>query len=533
MNPDQPGESPVPQASNSRLEGLSLHAWLAVVIGAAVVFFAESIYLLARLGLPFTNEDQALLWAAAKAWQQFDPHQPNFWGQFYGTTLEAIPAGLLNWVGIDFSSAVPLALAGLFVLSWLVLAVVAWRQGRPGVTALAFLLPVLCGPSYVAFGEAYGTQVGRLLAVVVTAIVMLYAPLSRRATFLAVSLAALAALIDTSVVILLVPVAVWVVLDRTTWRSWPLALAGVVPAGIVWFAVNRFNAHRPEYGLHPTQSARLSVDSLIANVRDAKAIFSLFLPSGFPMLAVALGVIVVSVIVLACRDRRTLLTLIALASVVLLGLTSAVAHDGLNEPFFPFGRVFMCLPLALWFVAYAIADAHSRRAESAHGQHQRVVRVALAAAGVVAAIAAIATLPGATTDLAARGESEILVPRVGVDGTVDSCTALAVAARAADADAVVLYGDRSRAYACSVTEEDVTFIAPEYDRRAWLYDRAVGSPGGRFLVTSMPVASPCSVSGLVRCEPDSAIPGTWALDAPEASIVDVMRALGLPVRAYW
>src|SRR5712691_4902361 len=99
-----------------------LRVLLLLVAVAAAIEHARLARLVARTA---TNGDVTLLWYTAREWGAFHPRQPNFYGQTYGSNIEAVPMELLRRLGASPWSATTLVWAGLAVLGWLLLAVAA------------------------------------------------------------------------------------------------------------------------------------------------------------------------------------------------------------------------------------------------------------------------------------------------------------------------------------------------------------------------------------------------------------------------
>ena len=141
--------------------------WLVVALVVTVVAsVAQQLWLLVRWLRFDVSEDQALLWAAARSWGRLQPGQPNFWGQRYGVTFEAIPAEILSWLGVGYPSGLPFVILALNLAGWWVLALAAWLRGRPGWALCAVAVPVLLPTEYSVLSIVFNSALGRLMACV-------------------------------------------------------------------------------------------------------------------------------------------------------------------------------------------------------------------------------------------------------------------------------------------------------------------------------------------------------------------------------
>lgn len=184
-----------------------------------------------------TNDDATLLWYAAQEWGRHRVHQPGFYGQAYGSTLEGLPLDGLWRLGIDPWVGLPIVM-GVFALGgWLLLAGAAWRRAHPTLAVAAVAAPMLLSAYHNFFvtNVLEGTA-PRFLAVAGVA-VLITPRLPLAAQGLALSLLGLGLVMDPSIALLGVPVVLWFFLSepRTRDRVVALAAGAVIPAAwLVW-----------------------------------------------------------------------------------------------------------------------------------------------------------------------------------------------------------------------------------------------------------------------------------------------------------
>src|SRR5215218_7469251 len=93
-------------------------AWLVATLLIAAVALYEKARVVATVGREVANDDDGILWVAARDIADGQLHQPTFYGQAYGTILDALPIAALHAAGVGYWTATPLALAGLTLASW-------------------------------------------------------------------------------------------------------------------------------------------------------------------------------------------------------------------------------------------------------------------------------------------------------------------------------------------------------------------------------------------------------------------------------
>ena len=227
------------------------------------------------------SEDQALLWAAARSWGELQPRQPNFWGQRYGVTFEAVPAEVLASLGIGYPTGLPFVIMAMNLAGWWLLSLAAWRRGRPGWALCAVAVPLLLTTEYAVLSIVFNTALGRLMACV-CAVLVLIKPRVRWALTVACTVGGLAVLFDTASALLVVPALVVGIHGCVTdWRSRDQLLAAartvgfgaVVPLG--WLALTRYwyRVH-PEDDLHPSPNLHPRFDVLTDNITNTSRHFT-------------------------------------------------------------------------------------------------------------------------------------------------------------------------------------------------------------------------------------------------------------------
>jgi hypothetical protein len=508
--------------------------WLVVALVVTMLgSVAQQLRLLVRWLRFDVSEDQALLWAAARSWGQLRPRQPNFWGQSYGVTFEAIPAEFLSWLGVGYPTGLPFVILAMNLAGWWVLALAAWLRGRPGWALCAVAVPVLLPAEYAVLSIVFNTAVGRLMACCCAALILVK-PGARWALSVACTVGGLAVLFDTATAMLVVPaLVVGIGACVTDWRSRAQvsAVARDVTIGLVaplgWFVFTQYwyRAH-PEDALHPAPSFHPRFDVLIDNLTNSSrhlTTYSLEILRSPVVALVAIGCVLA--VAFTRGDARTRIASALFLVLLIAVLTSPRSRDALPTPYYPAARVLMPLPTALWFVAFITFERPLGDAWRAAG---RQVTIALCVLLAITFSLRIVTWSDRVGELRARAEEYPNYPLTTASALVGLCDRVEGAAHAYGTP-YVLFDLRTPAYACASLMDDVTTFYPPYDRRSWVLREVDGAmPVSMLIVGGSPVA--CESVEYMRCVALDAEISIAQLDGHAP--LEAARQLGIVVRPF-
>ncbi len=380
-------------AAEARPLGSRLEAMVAVVLVAVLV--GTRVRMVAVFGGQWTDEDQALLWYAVRDLAGGHLREPYFFGQTYGSWLEALLAVPVAAVGIPIRLALPAASSALGTLPWL--ASRRWRGGDGGPRSS----PSACSRSPWAW-RSRGSPSRRCHAGCCPGSWPGSWPSSAccgwpRAT-VAVAVFGFVLVVSASwnvgAGLVTGPVAVHLVLS-SPWRRdrrWMGALAGGIGAGVaVHVGWQAFYRARPAYDVHGSPAFAFSWDRMVENLGHLARYVPAYAPEaarwwGLPVFAlVGVGGWVV-------WSRRTVAATAAVAVALTMAvavLGTAKANDGHPSIFFPYSRVYLALP---WLVC--VLAALSRRSDGPDSVQLGVRRrptVAWTSAAVALALLALAS----------------------------------------------------------------------------------------------------------------------------------------------
>jgi hypothetical protein len=507
--------------------------------GSALLLVLCRIRLVAVFGGSWTDEDQTLLWFAARDLGTGHLREPYFFGQPYGSWLEALVAVPLRWVGVPFRLALPIAGSMVGTLPWLLFAAVAgWARRAPWLaTAILAAGTLMAVEGSIVTTMPRGLLPGIALGCVAVCLAVTW-PSSAVALAGFGFLLVVSASLNVGAGLVTGPVAVWVVLDAVSERrdGWVRGLGalggGLVAGALVHVAAQHFYAVHPAADLHGTPAFSFSVSRMVENLGHLGRYLTAYAPEAWrSWLAVAVAVVAVTVAVVV-RHRTLAATAAAVTAVALAvgALGTAKANDGVASIFFPFARVYLGLP---WMLCGLALLPTRRERPSSVGVSRSATVVGLALALVVIGLAAVGQvrLHGRAGELVAAADGVPPVAPVSTSHLARSCALRRAMATTHRADVVIDRYDRSATYGCgALLGDEVPTLFPEYERRTWLLQAAAHRRVGRVLVSGLDGCPPAIAS--VSCELLDARERLYLLSGAPRPVTTWARDAGLPVRRF-
>jgi hypothetical protein len=442
---------------------------------------------LLSFGRSHTDQDQTILWYAGRELLRGRVYEPNFFGQRYNTTFEAIPGALLHIAGLSWGTALPAATTLLVTLIWVLFAATAFRLGQPIAALLALAAPLVMRVQYVLLFDApRGVLAGDCAAALAMAIGLAARRYQIR-LFSLVAIGGLAILWEYAAILAVVPVLVYVVCS-----DWPryrrragqtvrlVAIAVLSPLAWYLFTVTWWNAHH-SYLIYPAAASSLHWSVWVNNFDHLSAYVSYFAPALAPVAGVAVFLLaagIVLVMVLAVR-RRSLALLLASCSLLLLILLALTSTSAVLPGLYLAGsRVLLTLPFAAWFLCFAALDT-TKRTRPVHGAPRTN--------HYVIAIVALATISLIVTQINFSSvATRSITPTVGVSianptSLSTYCADLTRVYRSTDAQ-LLATNNVNYAYGCAA-DDGLNTLITAFDRRGWLIQASLRDPIERILVS--------------------------------------------------
>jgi hypothetical protein len=480
-------------------------------VGAGVLaagLLVDQLRAFLSFGRSHTDQDQTILWYAGRELLSGRFYEPNFFGQKYNTTFEAIPGALLHTAGLSWGTALPLATTLLVTLAWVLLAATAYRLGQPLAALLALAAPLLMRVQYVLLFDApRGVLAGDCAAALAMAIGLAARRYQIRLCSL-VAIGGLAILWDYAAALAVIPVLVYVVCRdwpqygrRGAHTVWLVAAAMLPPLTWYLFTITWWNARRFDL-TYPAAASSLHWSVWVHNLEHLSAYVSYFAPALAPVAGVAVFLLasgLVLVMVVAVR-RRSLALLLANCSLLVLLLLALTSTSAIEPGLYLAGsRILLPLPFAAWFLSFAVLDtAKGTRRHGSPRPNQHVIAIV-----VVATISLIVTQINFSS-VATRS----ITPTVGVSVATPTllsalCAGLVSVYRSTDAQ-LLATNNVNEAYGCAA-EDGLNTLIPYFDRRGWLIQANLEEPIQRILVAVPNCSYVDSAAGQCTPEPGNVV----------------------------
>ena len=471
---------------------------VAGVVAAWVAMVAHFVRLHVTATRSLVFEDQAILWDFARDLRRGTFRQLDFPGQFYDSSLEAVPAAGLGALGLSDSDAYSLGMLGVTLLAWSAMGVAVHRRRQPLLAVAVLLVPVAMTIDNSLVSLMWATAIPRVMAVIVAAVVIGSQRPSLRWVVL-VAVGGCAVLLDSSTLLLIVPVGVWLArrdFPDIPWRT--VAVSAVAPVVV---ALGRELHHRanPALDFHPGHEFGFGIKPIRWHLQNPTRSLREYGPELFhiPVLRTAAVVLVlaaVALLIVRQADRAARWSLVAAG---VIGFAYYASHASLRSvesltPLPSAGRGVMALPFLVVFLA-AVARPSER-------MQARVVAamVVLAVGGFVHGLMADSA-DEFVESVQAAGVMELVEVSV-VEARCDDLAAVVNA----ETSPVVLSSSRVTAWACSALLEDsfgpdVTVLFPTYERRVWELKRFWSAPQTSWVVWGGGLGGCDAVSEAVAC----------------------------------
>ena len=496
-----------------------------------------------RFLFQYFDQDQALIWYAARELMRGYFHEPCFYGQTYNSCVEGYLAIPLLWMGVPFHVAVPGVTVVLGLLPFWVMAWFAWRRGQVVVAAGALLVPLILPVRYgIVTGFPRGFVTGDALAIVPA---MLAAGLAiggrgeKWRYFGIAFLAGVALMLNPGCALLLLAVAIYCVARFAgRWRFWvftPLGLLAMTPYPLLvlvfyWSWHDDYRLHHRdmvfpwgiEYFQRAVGWAPLAFGDVVPMwVGQAGAVDFLLLTFG-----------VVCVVLLA-RLRFGLVAGL-LASVVLTVGSLAYSRLQLSYPsvFLSFSRHFLALPILMVWLLYAAGPMRRARWVSARVARRwtRGVVAGMVVMGVAAVVEKYRSMPGEIeAALQSTGPMEVMA----VGEAQKYAAAIDAAALREHADMVLLgnYNDKQWAYCLPLWTRCET-LYPIWDRRTWRFHEENRPRHDRILLIDLQFYVMAVARGYGHPVMVSREPAIYAVDTGGRPVVAICKELGVRMREF-
>jgi hypothetical protein len=505
--------------------------------GAVVGIGALAAYELVRAGritAGLGNEDTSIIWFAAREWMRGLAHQPNYYGQSYGSTIEGIPIGLVHALHVSYGVSTAVVLGAIELAGWAMLAWAAWRRSHRVIALLAMAAPVVIGAYHLVYVTIELQAPAPRLLVIAACALLIGLPLRRVALAAAVLLLGVGLQFDSASALLALPVVTWYLLSHPRSRSqlYAIGAGAVAPIALFVYCLLFYRWH-PDYAFRIAPTLKPSARTLGGSVRHLGEFFQLYAPELWRSWLVPV-VAFVALVALLVVTRRARYVAPAVVAVVLVayGMSTDRAQPGAAlGPLLPRGRILLALPATIWFLCFLAAEARALpRLRAAVGSQ---ALFAVICAGCVASslvrLVDYGPREGSWHARAIALEREVQYGFQPSSRVMTRCQdELAVARR--QRIGLIAYDDQHAAYTCAaLAPSRITTLMPRLERRTWLLYDEYHHVRTRMMVAN---ASPqfCALaSQRASC---SRVGDDAVLTFPAQPPLPLLASLGVPVRNF-
>ena len=309
----------------------------------------DRILLLVGFGFTHTGSDDVLFWNIANDLLHGLFREPYVYGQNYNPPFESLFAVPLLAIGLPFRIAMPVITSALALFPFLSFAWWHKRNGHMSAALLFLALPLLLP---VEWGMLTTITRGFVPGIAWLGLLPFALSIQRStARDLGVGLiAGMAVFTNPNTLVFLVPFLVhFVLMAEPRWQAGGRVLLGVLPFLLLQRAAMHFYADRPWRLVHRFDDWRMDFawQALIPEgLGQLDRHFAWLAPMPIPTAAPYL-LVTVMIILLVQRSPRTALAIAGGTAFCIVSLAFPKVHDGTDNVFFPYSRMFLAVPLLL------------------------------------------------------------------------------------------------------------------------------------------------------------------------------------------
>ena len=336
------------------LEGKSGRSLLRIlaVTGLLIFLFLNHSAILRVFNFRYIDMDQMMMWLGVDEMRAGRFHMPRYFGQNYGSMLEA-------WLAIPFKGVAheflfPLISYSLLSIPYVLIALLEWFRQR---TAWAFVLPIAVFASLPTEFVMMGSMPRDMVSgVFVAALCIPFINSNRRFSYTIVgALSVLGWSLNSNAAVLAAPLVIYKVfcsdVEGFDIKGFLMLGLGLLLGGAVHFGIGQFMVDRPELVVHRMWPLSYDFNLLLQGLSALDKHFGYLVP-----FFKGKGIIVIILMVLTgitglYRSSKPLtLTSVGLLAITLFSLGVPKVHDATGSVFFSYERMFIGLPVGLAFL---------------------------------------------------------------------------------------------------------------------------------------------------------------------------------------
>lgn len=439
-----------------------------------LLFLSIRYQVLTQFNWFFVDSDQLINWLATTDMAHGHFYTPYFYGQFYNNLLEALLSAPFVALGASVKTVVPLIsnLLGAFPFLICFSYFLARKQYELALFSMVIGLVMPIEYHFIS-SLARGFMGGIAVALLGVLLVTNEKQLWKTVGYL---LILVSLFINPNGSVLLVPLGVlWMVKNKSklTRDRWPL-LAALVGTGIVYALLLKFKATHPQYDVHSFWTLELKWRFLKDAFLHLNDRFAYVVPY-FPRLGwIVLPLLLVGNFFIYQKTNKRGLLLVSIAAIGFLVVSLAInkTADGSTSVFFPYGRMFLALPLVYGLFYYLLRQ---NRPTSLR------LMIILIVFGLVGYVAGTKRLETAQKEAIRNNTGHVQV--LHISDLCIACDELKQLVNQTNSEVLVFHSKADEYnYGCKAIHPELNTLHPSYDRRSWTFDNEAFTPRQNVLV---------------------------------------------------
>lgn len=324
--------------------------WLLLALG-----ILDRLYLLWVFGFQYVGDDDAIIWSAAIDYAHGLFREPYFYGQDYAVMLEALVAAPFTWLGVPLHILMPTVTSFLALVPFWSFAFWHRKHGRSESALLFLAMPVLLPVEYGLMTTITRCFISGIAPLALLPWLLDLRSPQARAALLAM-VAALAGFISPNSIFFSLPfLTVYFLQEQGRLKQVPWMIIGSLPfVGAHALAQAYCHAH-PERMLNSMGAGRLifNPDLMLKGLAHLDLHLAWLFPVAWSIGSLAFVGLALLLLFHLFKGHRAHAASLALAlALIIYAVGLPKTHDGMENVFFPYSRMFLALPLLLcWALA--------------------------------------------------------------------------------------------------------------------------------------------------------------------------------------
>lgn len=321
---------------------------VALFVILLLILFADRWIILYSFAFKYVDGDQLIFWEGCRELLKDYVHEPCFYGQSYNVMIESLFAAPLFALGIPLNIALPGITSILTLIPFILFSAICLRQNKRMNAYIILCLPVLFRIEYgMITSIPRGFITGVFFASVAVAVLKTGNNKWNHLTggFFSV----FAFVINPNSIILSFPYYVYQLLKNFKHKTfYVFETLGAIPAVLISYSIQHFYSIHPTYVFHIQWKPEFSWKIMVQCLSNLDIYFNYFAPILWKTGSIVLVIIVFcAVLFLKKKQYHEFWATVAGFLFLMFSLGINKNIDGTESVFFPYGRMYVAIPLLI------------------------------------------------------------------------------------------------------------------------------------------------------------------------------------------